>query len=144
MPIISGGGSGSAVTFLATAAKTAGFTTNSATAVQVTGLTATVNVGTGARIKISVAVDGLYNDTALKYAILSVWDGTVGSGTQVGQCTSGLLGASVVAAGGIMVVLTPSAGAHTYNVGLAQNSGGNAGITAGATSPATLLIEKIA
>jgi hypothetical protein len=118
------------------------FTTASATAVQVTGLTATVTVPAGGRkVKITAFVTYSTNSGNNTNA-LTIWDGVVsGGGTQLAQGNN----SAIIAGSGALAiaVVTPSAGSKTYNVGL-HTTGGTATIGAGgATNPAFLLVELI-
>ena len=132
----------SAIT-LGYAQATSTFTTTSATAVQVTSLTASVTIPAGGRkVKITAWCGALYNATAGINAVMSIWDGTVGSGTQLAQCY-GVSNAAATSNGTVMAVVTPAAGAKTYNVGLYRGSGGTATMEAVATSPMFILVEAI-
>ena len=136
---------------LATSAITLGYaqiTSNSAptastSAVQITGLTVTVTIPAGGRrIKITGYTSSLSNNTAA-YNILTIWDGTVGSGTQLGQANSGA-GAAASSNMSCMcvVIVTPSAGSKTYNLGYSTTSGSTT-VGATATGPAFILVEAI-
>jgi hypothetical protein len=119
---------------------TTGFTTTSATFVQATGLSVPVIVPLGRKIKISAPARALYNLTANQYAFLSIWDGTVPSGTQLGE-TITFSGASSVGYGTtVSAITTPSTESKTYSIGL-KCSSGTAGIDADATYPAAVLVE---
>lgn len=111
---------------------------------QVTGMTITVTIPAGGRrVKITAYTTDFHSSTANSTSVLSIWDGTVGSGTELQQWNHGsgtvdtdTIGACVVA------VVTPPAASKTYNVG-AKTASGNAVITAAATSPAFVLVEVI-
>jgi hypothetical protein len=125
---------------------TSNLTTSSTTQVQATGLTSTVVIPSGnRRVKITLYVSNSYNLTANKYCVFSIWDGTVGSGTQIGKAqifnngTAGGAGTVVCIA-----TVTPSVGSKTYNVGFATDSGGGTNtLEASATYPAFILVELI-
>lgn len=110
----------------------------------VTGLTQAVTIPAGSRkIKVSAYCSDFHSSNVNSSSNLTIWDGTVGSGTQLqswahisGTVDSDGLGAYLVA------IVTPSAGAKTYNVG-AKASAGNAVITAASTTPAFILVEAI-
>ena len=65
------------------------FTTSSATAVQVTGMTVTVTIPAGGRSVLVMACAPQFANTTNNYAEATIWDGTVGSGTQLQSSTSG-------------------------------------------------------
>lgn len=111
---------------------------------QVTGLTTTVTIPSGGRkVKITAYCGHLFNTTAGDQAIMQIWDGTVGSGTQLTQAEITVaynnLGVSATA----IAVVTPAPGSKTYNVGLSNASGGTATLSATATMPAFILVETI-
>lgn len=136
---------------LATSAITLGYaqittlaTNSSTTAALVTGLTATVTIPSGSRkIKITVTSSYISNGNAGQATYLSIWDGTVGSGTQLaeGQMTSptGGYGYSL----NVFAVVTPAAGSKTYNVGMRNSGSGTNNLGASTTSPAFILVEAI-
>jgi hypothetical protein len=123
--------------------KTSNFTTTSGSAVQVTGLTVTVTIPAGGRsIKITAFAESLYGN-ATAYIIMSIWDGTVGSGTQLarGQIYNP---STTNAATTVMVqaIVTPSAGSKTYNVGLLTGAG-TATLESVSGGPSFILVEAI-
>lgn len=123
---------------------TTSFTTASDGYIQVTGLTANVVIPSGGRrIKITVFVRDLYNDTSGSYAFLSIWDGIVGSGAIVSQVQWQTAAGDQSAPATVIAVVTPPPGAKTYNVSLQRGSGGTAGLEAFPSSPAFILVEAI-
>jgi hypothetical protein len=126
------------------ASTTSNFTIASGTATQVTGLTATVTIPAGGRkIKITAFARSIYNTSAAHVSFMSIWDGTVNSGTELAQSqyvdVSGSTGGVAIA----IAVVTPSAGSKTYNVGLNSDGTGTAGLQAASTYPAFILVEAI-
>ncbi|SDP32954.1 hypothetical protein SAMN04487914_10875 [Arthrobacter sp. ok909] len=121
----------------------ADFTTASTSAVQVTGLTAAVTIPAGGRkIKIT-AYSGTIYSNASAHVVVTIWDGTVGSGTQLSANDFNNGGTtSITGLGACMAVVTPSAGAKTYNVGF-HVSAGTGHFVASATAPAFILVEAI-
>lgn len=105
-----------------------------------TSLTRTVDVNSGERIKITahIRVAGSNNDNvaelhiqegATVLALDRTWIGSTGSGLKTLHSE---------------VVLTPSAGSHTYKLTLEMSSGsGSVSLSAGATFPAFILVEGI-
>lgn len=139
-----GGGGGSGAGLLGSTAVTSPFTTTSTTPVQITGFTVTVTIPAGGRsVLILVTVGELYNTSGGEYGMLTLWDGTVGSGTQIGKCVQNSGTGSQVAPGVIQVIATPVAGSKTYNLGLNVQAVGTAGIVASATEPATISVTGI-
>lgn len=118
---------------------TTNFTTTSASAVQVTSLTLTVTIPAGGRrIKVS-AYTGSLASSSSGVPVLSLWNGIVGSGTQIQQCNgiaSDGAGKYIVWSG------TPGAGSVTYNLGL-STSAGTGTLTGSSTIPAFLIVEAI-
>lgn len=121
---------------------TTNFTTTSATPVLVTGLTAAVTIpGGGRRVEISFYTVLLSTNAAVA-PILSLWDGTVGSGTQISQWNGG--SATTAVTGAYMVaVVSPSAGSKTYNVGANIAGGNTLTVSAGASFPSFILVKDI-
>lgn len=140
---ITAGMIGSSAITLGYAQITTTFTTTATTATLVTGLSATVTIPTGSRkIKITAWGQDIYNSVSNSQSKLSIWDGTVGSGTQLTEAVfvaaSNFQAAPVIA----IAVVTPAAGSKTYSVGL-RASANTAGFECSATSPAFLLVEAI-
>lgn len=118
---------------------TTNFTTASASAVQVTSLTSTVTIPAGGRrTKITVFTVGV-SATSSGIGSVTIWDGTVGSGTQLAQANSTAGGGNSVTC---VAIVSPAAGSKTYNVGFSTTSGtGTFG--AAANSPAFIFVEAI-
>lgn len=122
---------------------TSTFSTSSASYVQVTGLTTTVTIPAGNRkTKITVFFSKVQNTNAGTGQFISVWDGTVGSGTQLQELEIDITTATFQVGGTLVAVVTPSAGSKTYNVGVKTTAGG-ANFEAGATFPAFILVEAV-
>lgn len=118
---------------------TSGFGTTSSTAVQVTGLSASVTIPAGGRrVKITVYCPYL-TQTTTTIPIVTIWDGTVASGTQLNEFRAKPGDHQGVVA---MAVVTPSAGAKTYNAGVSTTAG-TITFNAAATTPAFILVETI-
>lgn len=123
-------------TLLGYAQITSNFTTTSSSTVQVTGLSVTVTAPGSRRLEITFSSSTVASSSGV--AIVEIWDGTVGSGTQIGQYNvSGTNhGATVIA------TPLPSAGSHTYNIGYRVTSGTGT-LAAGSTSPAFIAVKVI-
>jgi hypothetical protein len=141
--VITGGGGSSNVGYLGSATTTSTFTTANGTPTQITGLTVSVTIPASVHTKITMFADQFFNTTATNYAVLTLWDGTVGSGTQIAEAAMRSNAASDIVPATMICLVAPAAGAKTYNVGIHQVGGGSAGIVAGATNPALLLVEAI-
>lgn len=117
------------------------FTTSSATAVQVTGLGVTVTIPSGSKIIEVVASGGNHFNAAgtANYHEMSIWDGTVGSGTQIGSDQFNDSSSGGQSPAYARAIVTPAAGSKTYNVGLKTN-GGTAGIEYSATRPGIISV----
>jgi hypothetical protein len=137
----SGGGGGAGL--LGSATITSLFSTTSSTPVQVTGLSVTVSASGSQKLKVTAFAQWIGNATGGDYAAITLWDGPVGSGTQIAACVVGQSG-TVLAPAIAVALVTPSAGSHTYNVGLDnQAAGGTARLSAAATAPALLMVEGV-
>jgi hypothetical protein len=106
------------------------------TAVDLTSLTVTVTVGSGRRIRVSGQV-GMTIATPGGQVEVNIYEG----GTQLKRSVQ-TLGAVTVATYQPSVVLTPSAGSHTYNLKALANAG-IAATFASATDPNWILVEDI-
>lgn len=121
---------------------TGNITTTSTSFVQATGLTAPVTIPSGGRsVKITVIADSWFNSGA-NFNTLSIWDGTVGSGTQIAQQEQSMIAGNDQFVVICMAVVTPGAGSKTYNVGW-KTTGGTATILASSVAPAMILVEAI-
>lgn len=142
---------GVAASNLATSAITLGYTqitsnatTASTTPVQATGLTVTVTIPAGGRkIKITAYAGALYGTLSGTRAVMSIWDGTVGSGTQLNETWSQGTGNSQADGAIAMAIVTPGSGSKTYNVGLCVISSGSGIIDCTSTRIAFILVEAI-
>lgn len=122
---------------------TASSSTASATAVQITGLTSTVTIPAGGRrIKITAFCGSMYSTGSTGDMQLTIWDGTVGSGTQLQSANITAAALSNPETGIAIASVTPAAGSKTYNIGL-QTSAGTANFVPTAAMPAFILVEAI-
>lgn len=135
---------GSGLITLGYAQITADATTSGGTASAVAGLSAAVTIPAGSRkVRISVFAPNVRNSTSSTAVGLSIWDGTVGSGTQLQEITPTSAAANANVPGICQVVVTPAAGAKTYNAGFRNIGGATATLTASATAPAYILVEAL-
>lgn len=120
------------------------FTTSSASATQVTGLTSTVTIPSGGRrVRITAYVPRVTTSGVTTIGI-SIWDGTVGSGTLLTDFNPTSAGGVAFVGGTASAVVSPSAGSKTYNIGILSTAGNS--ITAnGATTGKKMyiLVEAI-
>lgn len=123
---------------------TSNFTTASTTAVQITGLSISFTAaGNGQQYKITVQPPTVQNSTAQNNIVLTIWDGAVGTGTQVGGATTQPFGATAPDHLIATTVVAPAAGSKTYNVGMSTTGTNTATFAASATTPAWFIIEPI-
>lgn len=127
--------------YLGYAQITANVTTTSTTTVQVPGLSATVNVPTGGRkIKITAFATNIGNSTNSNGSGISIWDGVVGSGTQIGQSNKIPANNEFIFC---QAIVSPGSGSRTYNVGFTSVTSGTTTIGASIGGPAFILVEVI-
>lgn len=118
------------------------FTTTSTSYVQVTGLTNTITVPSGARrIEIGVQIRSISNSNSSTGNFISIWDGTVGSGTQLQEFEVDIT-TSTFNNGIYFIALppAPSPGSKTYNVGV-KTTAGTLSIMAAAVYPALTFVR---
>ena len=122
---------------------TAGTTTASTTPTQITGLTTTVTIPSGGRrIKITAFVPRVYSTGSPGENQITIWDGTVGSGTALSKGQTSVPATSNPNTVVAMAIVTPSAGSKTYNIGM-HTTAGTLTIDANAVYPAFILVEAI-
>lgn len=134
-----------AITLGYTALTSGNFVTSSSTAVQVPGLTVTVTIPAGGRyVRISAYAPGLWASSSGSRGDLTIWDGAVGSGTQLQDAWSIASNGGGVVSCLASVIVAPSAGSKTYNVGLHTGfSSGNTNLQNATGQPAYILVEAI-
>lgn len=113
------------------------------TVAQMTGLSCPVIIPTGRKVKITTWSVEVGSSSSAATVVVSVWDGTVGSGTQLTQANNASgTGVINLVQANASVVTTPSSTSKTYNAGL-QASAGTATCYAGSTFPAYIMVELI-
>jgi hypothetical protein len=121
------------------------FSTSNTTATQITGLNCPVIVPTGRKVKITVSEDASFPTTAVTAGpAVSIWDGTVGSGTQITLALQRRVDAVTQIAMPLTPIglTTPAASSKTYGAGLHSNSGASTVTFEGtATSPGFIMVE---
>ena len=108
----------------------------------VAGLVSTVTIPEGGRkVKITVFAGRFTNNGAGQYATLTIWDGAIGTGTQIAlsQYDPSTNGYEVPVI--CMAVVTPAAGSKTYRVALTASAGGTTTLFADRYYPAFILVE---
>jgi hypothetical protein len=122
---------------------TSSFGTGAVSATQITGLTTTVNIPAGGRnIKITVFGSNITNTAAASNNIITIWDGVVGSGTQIASSEGSINSANGFMPAVCFAIVNPTPQTKTYNAGL-HTGGGTTTLTASSTSPAFILVEAI-
>lgn len=118
----------------------ADFTTNNSTAsgLQITGLSVPVIIPAGRKIKATVVGVSMSVVTSGN-SQLQIWEGVVGSGTQIAANTNVQPGQN--APGYAERVYTPASSSLTYNASLRSTASNNATVSALSTAPTFLKIE---
>lgn len=123
---------------------TTGFTTASTSAVQVTGLSCPVIVPTGRKVKITFFANELYNTAASgNGAFMSIWDGVVNSGAELGVGSMTVAVANQAVPGSVIAITTPNSSSKTYNAGLQAFGTGSGGLDSGSGKPMYILVELV-
>jgi hypothetical protein len=118
-------------------------TVTGATVTAVPGLTITATVPTGRPYRLTLVGANFFNTSSTFTAEVTIWDGTVGSGVQLGAQTMHSSSASYLVPFNLQV-LGRSSGSKTFNVGLRSLSGGVvATIGANATNPTSFILELL-
>jgi hypothetical protein len=122
---------------------TGNVTSTATTAGLVAGLSCPVIVPTSRSVKITIFTGDLSLSSSPKQAVISIWDGTVGSGTQLQSANEIVSTSAVGNAMTCSVLITPSTSTKTYNFGLTSDGGGGvtATLVAASTTPAYILVE---
>ncbi len=126
-----------------------GFSSSATSITQVTGLTCPIlNPAIGRKIRINNWCRSILSSTAADVAITQLWDGAVGSGTQISESVKsapGLGGANFEVSQLISAIVTPAAaGLKTYNVGIYNATGArNISMQAASGNPAYISVELL-
>lgn len=112
---------------------------------QITGLSVTLTVVAGGLYQIEGFGDALGTNTNPATVSFTIWDGTVGSGTQL---ASSKVTTRAASARDNASVKTPpislSAGSHTFNLGLrTDNASNTAFLLASSTEPAFISAQRV-
>lgn len=114
-------------------------TTTSGTIVQATGLSVPVIVPAERKVKLTFAAT--IQHSATQTITVAVYDGSIGGpAVQTGSCY--VATATGTAQNVLSVIISPSAGLHTYNIGWLTGAA-TATMVASATEPAALLVELV-
>lgn len=130
---------------LGSVVRTSNFTVANTNLTAVTDMTLSVTIPSNvSKVRLRCSWYAVDTNNAAGIAFLSIWDGTVGSGTQVARsvyrCVAANSGSFITTES----IVTPSPGAKTYNVGFqvsAPATGG--GLYATSTQPAIFTVELI-
>lgn len=111
------------------------------TIAQILGLSASVYVPTGRSVKVSAMI-GRSSNPAISTVSYTLWDGTVGSGTQLvlNYTLHAIAGNSLAAY--LEAVVTPSTNSKTYNLGGAVDTNTET-VQASATNPVWIKVELV-
>lgn len=114
--------------------------TNTGTIAAVPSLSVTADIPEGSQlIEVIVFIPVAFNATAGAIMQLSIWEGIVGVGTQIGS-------ADLWSTGGyfnVSAIDTPPPGLTTYNVGIATFGGGTSNISSSTGSRAYILVKLL-
>jgi hypothetical protein len=117
------------------------FTTASATAVQITGLSCPVIVPTGRKVKVTLVSSAIYNTTGVATSQADIYAGVVG-GTRIQTSQFVAAGANYTAPLNAEAIYTPSTSSITFNGALFATSG-TAGFQAASGLPGYIKVELV-
>jgi hypothetical protein len=119
---------------------TSNFVTTNTSATQVTGLTCPVIIPTGRKIDLLAYTSAPADSAGTAATTVSIWDGTVGSGTQLQAGPLYIPANNASSPVAVPASTTPAAASKTYNVGFHVN--GSTGTFVGAaTTPAFIKVK---
>lgn len=122
--------------------KITNFVTTSTTQTLITDLSVTVTIPTGGRdVEVEVYLPSIASTTQSGQN-LTLWDGTVGSGTQLQLATNFQDTAGTSNFHYCKWIGTPASGSHTYNVGISTSSG-TLTVSNSSTAPAILMVRAV-
>lgn len=110
---------------------------------QITGLSVPVIVPLGRKIKVSVKGYNFGSSNGVTNSLISIWDGTVSSGTQIGACNMTSAGSNYNAPVAGEAEVTPTTASKTYNIGMQNIGGGTSTISASSTAPCFIKVELV-
>jgi hypothetical protein len=122
---------------------TSSFNSGTTATTAVTGLSLPVIVPTSRRVKITTYCEALTPSSTFTTVALSIWDGTVGSGTQLQQASSDPSSSNTATVSATAIAYAQASGSKTYNVGIAKASSGTPNVTATSTAPAYISVELV-
>ncbi len=121
--------------------RTTDFSTTATTATQITGLSVPVIVPAGRRVKLIFSGKDIFTNSAGVGASMTLWEGTVGSGTQLSSSLGFPSAGSAAGTPASTVVRLPASASQTYNAALHSNSPATSTIQAAATDQMSLIVE---
>lgn len=122
---------------------TANVTNTAVSATLITGLTDTFTVVSRTQYFLVILQADQMATSGSGTVALSLWNGTVGTGTQVGQATIPNPGDNVSVVWVVPVTAAQFSTSITLNVGVVQSSAGTFTLTAGTTNPCTLTVLAV-
>lgn len=119
------------------------FTTASGTAVQITELSCPVIVPTGRKVKVSISGRDITNNNASGFVGVSIWDGTVGTGTLFARTYASGTAAAASFPTSVSCILTPTAASKTYNGGAEALIAGTSTVGCNSNEPVYIMVELV-
>lgn len=110
---------------------------------QVNGFSLTATLSAGQEYRVRVFGASTYNSSSATNTIIRVWDGTVGSGTNMGAYVSSSPSANNQQAVYLETPAFKATGSKTYNVSLEGNGGGTSTLACSSTNPAAMVLERV-
>jgi len=107
----------------------------------VSGLKIPVTIPTNRSIKITVSAYKISSSNAVTNTDIAIWDGVVGSGTQLAEGNVTSAGANYGAGVTVILPLKPSSSSKTYYIGMSNVGGGTSTLSASVTQPCIFTVE---
>ena len=128
---------------LADASVTSILTTASTSYVQINSMTVTFTLTKTRKVAIRLYFPWIFTTGGAGYAYISIWQGTVGSGTQVAEGLAYSSASGDAYPGNVYREITLNAGTYTFNGGTKATASRTTNLNAASSNPATMTVDIV-